>query len=96
MILRVAGCLAVISAYFMLFRGIGRFVNPNYKAFIDEYFRVKANSTAETRRVRKRDNQTCNRIRFDLFRIFFRNMIFPCHIGRLIIPLIQLLFVVYR
>ncbi|CAF1107139.1 unnamed protein product [Adineta steineri] len=47
--LRVTGCIVIISAYFMLLRGVGRYVNPNYKVFIDEFFKVKHNSTPETR-----------------------------------------------
>jgi hypothetical protein len=64
---RIAGCIAVITAYFMLFRGmlelilikkrfifhlgVGRFVNPSYKLFIEEFFKVKNNSSQEVRQV---------------------------------------------
>jgi len=47
--LRLVGCIAIITAYFMLFRGVGRFINPNYKTFIQEFFEMKNNSTPETR-----------------------------------------------
>ncbi|CAF1015480.1 unnamed protein product [Rotaria sordida] len=49
MTLRIVGCIAIIAAYFMLLRGIGRFVNPSYKIFIEEFYKVKSNLTKETR-----------------------------------------------
>ncbi|CAF3444363.1 unnamed protein product, partial [Rotaria sp. Silwood2] len=49
MTLRIVGCIAIISAYFMLLRGIGRFVNPNYKIFIEQFYKVKSNPTKEAR-----------------------------------------------
>jgi len=47
--LRLVGCIAIIAAYFMLFRGFGRYVNPSYKMFIEEFFKVKNNPTPEAR-----------------------------------------------
>ncbi|CAF1452037.1 unnamed protein product [Rotaria sp. Silwood1] len=49
MTLRIVGCIAIISAYFMLLRGIGRYVNPHYKIFIEEFYKVKNNPTKEAR-----------------------------------------------
>ncbi|CAF0885400.1 unnamed protein product [Adineta ricciae] len=47
--LRLAGCVAIVSAYFMLLRGVGRYVNPSYKLFIDEFYRVKTNTSKDAR-----------------------------------------------
>ncbi len=33
--------------------GVGRFVNPSYKLFIEEFFKVKNNPTQEARQVMK-------------------------------------------
>ena len=66
---RVVGCIAIVSAYFMLFRGklpveckkvdgcnlgLGRYVNPSYKKFIEEYHALKNNPTQEARQVMKK------------------------------------------
>jgi len=36
--------------------GIGRYVNPSYKTFIEEFFKVKNNPTPETRQVIEKQN----------------------------------------
>jgi hypothetical protein len=77
---RVVGCIAIISAYFMLFRGrfpvekcqivdscnlgIGRYVNPSYKKFIEEYYTVKNNSTPEARQVMEKKRRRLNYLPF--------------------------------
>ncbi|CAF1108551.1 unnamed protein product, partial [Didymodactylos carnosus] len=40
---RLLGCIAILSAYFVLLRGMGRFINPAYVLFIEEYFKTKKN-----------------------------------------------------
>jgi hypothetical protein len=108
--LRLVGCIAVISAYFMLLRGmfllfdkrrfmfnlgVGRYVNPSYKIFIEELFKVKDNPTQEARQVIKQKYQ--NKIsKIYIFRIYYQNLIFHFLIGNLIIPSNLLLFVNYQ
>ncbi len=96
---RLVGCIAVVSAYFMLLRGmlelilfnktkfifnlgVGRYVNPSYKLFIEEFFNMKNNPTKEARQVIKKNKTKFKKIY--IFRIFSQNLIFLFHIGNLI------------
>ncbi|CAF0839075.1 unnamed protein product [Rotaria sordida] len=49
LLLRLSSCMIIIPIYFMLLRGISRFINPTYKTFINEFSQVKCNSTQKTR-----------------------------------------------
>jgi hypothetical protein len=63
--------------------GISRFINPSYKIFVNEFIKVKTNSTKEARQVIKY-KQKKKSLQFD-FRNFYQNLIFLFHIGSRII-----------
>ncbi|CAF1009516.1 unnamed protein product [Didymodactylos carnosus] len=46
---RFLGYIAILSAYFVLLRGIGRFINPVYVSFIEQYSRIRKNPTQQTK-----------------------------------------------
>ncbi|CAF4318135.1 unnamed protein product [Rotaria sp. Silwood2] len=51
-LLQLSCYIVIIPIWFALLRGISRFSNPTYKAFINEFFQVKYNSTQEARQVK--------------------------------------------
>ena len=76
--------------------GIGRLLNPEYQAFVNEFYQVKNNSIQEVRQVIAIDHANTAKNRRVFCRNFCLDMTSPFAIGQLITPQPPLPFENYR